>query len=92
VDTCNLTFWYTDGEDVAGPENSPLVVHHVLNDYVEAGNRLRSCIDVPWAELQNVGGDMGRTENWRAVVDACHRACIGNPKKLPNVTTAMGCG
>ena len=92
VDTCNLTFWYTDGEDVTDPEDSPLVVRHVLNNYVEANGRLRSCIDVPWAELERIGGEMGRTENWRGRVEGCDRACVGNPKCLPNVTTALSCG
>lgn len=92
VDTCNLTFWYAGAEDGAGWRDSPLVVGHVLNNFVEAHSRLRSCIDIPWAELQKVGGHMGRTEHWRASVEACYRACVGNPERLPNVITAVSCG
>jgi hypothetical protein len=92
VDTCNLTFWYAGEGDTEGGQRPPLIVQHVLNDYVEAHGRLHSCIDIPWAELQRIGGSMGRTEDWRASVEACYRACVGNPKRLPNVTTVVNCG
>ena len=92
LDTCNLVFWYTDGDNATGIGSSPIVVRHVLNDYVEAGRRLRSCIDVSGAELERVGGDMGQTDNWRATINACHRACEGNPTYFPMVTTAVRCG
>ena len=92
VDTGNPVFWYTESENATGSEGSPVVVRHVLNDYVGAGCRLRSCIDLSGAKLESVGGDMGRTDNWQARVDACHRACEGNPTYFPVVTTVVSCG
>ena len=90
VDTINLTFWYKENENMVAEESS-LVVRVPLNNFIKANEPLNDCIDVVWAELENVGGDMGTTENWGGRVDGYHRACLGDPKRMPTVTKAISC-
>ena len=90
VDTITLTFWYKENAETT-PENSPLLIDVPLNNFIPANEPLNECIDVVWAELQNIGGDMGTTENWAGRVEEYHRACLGNPKKMPVVTKATSC-
>lgn len=82
VDTLDLEFWYKDDDEVTGPENSPLIVPVHLNKYLEANDTLRGHVEVVWAELQQVGGRFGTTENWDARVVHYHRARLKTPPAL----------
>lgn len=90
VDTITLTFWYKENENVQ-PEDSPLVIDLPLNNYIPPNEPLNECLDVVWAELQSIGGDMGASENWAGRVEKYYLACLGNPKFLPIVTKATSC-
>ena len=91
ADTFDVEFWYKDSPDVTDPEDSPLVIPVHVNDFVKANDSLRSCIEIAWAELESVGGDMGTTENWDGWVVGHHRARLQDPDPLPTVLKATNC-
>ena len=91
ADTFDVEFWYKDSPDVTDPEDSPLVIPVHINDFVKANDSLRGCIEIAWAELESVGGDMGTTENWDGWVVGHHQARLRNPDPLPTVFKATNC-
>ncbi len=91
VDTFRLQFWFAGGEGITGPRSSPLVVPVFLNDYLTAGDVLRSCVDVTPIELRGVGGSLGSSEDWAARVVSYYRARAANPDPLPEAPVGIRC-
>ena len=91
ADTFDVEFWYKDSPEVDDPEDSPLVLPVHINDFVKANDSLRGCIEIAWAELENIGGDMGTTENWDGRVVHYHRARLQDPEGLIPMYKAAKC-
>jgi len=90
VETFRMQAWYTR-PGVTGPEDSPLVVQHYLNEYLKANDTLRTCIEVVPAELSRVGGDIGTSANWEARIDHYDRSREKNPDPLPTLLKVNSC-
>lgn len=83
VETMTLRLWYTPtGKDI-DPKDSPLQFTHYINDYMQAKQTYKGHLEVVPAELSQVGGKIGSSENWRAEVTKHHRAREADPSKLP---------
>lgn len=63
VETFVLEFWYLSDPDMAF-EDSPVQIEHYVDKYIKAGDVLEDYLDVADAELANVDGQLGTTENW----------------------------
>lgn len=83
VETMNLRLWYTPtGKDIDTKE-SPLVLTHYINDYMQAKQTFKGHLEVVPAELAQVGGKIGASENWRGEITKYHRAREADPNPLP---------
>jgi len=92
VETLWVDFWYKDAEHPT-KEESLLVVTHPIENYVKANETLTGCIELNPAELEDVGGDIGTTENWGARIyrKEGSRARAQNPDPLPPLGDAGAC-
>ena len=91
VEEFNIQFWYKDNPEVQGPEDSPVSFIHPLDKYVKAHDTLADCVELSWAELIPVNGDMGTDENWEAEIIRHGRARLQNPDPLPVLGDAGTC-
>jgi hypothetical protein len=78
-----LEFWYMP-DAATECEDSPLCINVPLDVYIKAGEFYEGCADINDAELREIGGDMGNTDNWGGnIVDySMTRACTENPPEL----------
>ncbi len=83
VESFRIRFWYKGGDEYPDPESSPLKVTHYANAYVKANDTLKECIQVVPAELNQIGGDIGTSEDWDAEITMHGRARLENPDPLP---------
>lgn len=83
VETMRVIFWYVKPGENTTEENTALTVPHYINDFIEAKKTFEGFIEVVPAELSNVGGKIGTTENWRGRVIWHNRARMQNPSPLP---------
>ncbi|MCH7808054.1 MAG: hypothetical protein IIB60_02410 [Planctomycetes bacterium] len=90
VESFNIEFWYKEEPDVE-PEDASLRFVHIFDRYVPANETVKGCIEVVWAELSHVGGDIGATENWGAQIISHGRSRMKNPDPLPLLSDAGGC-
>ncbi len=90
VETFRILVWYKR-PGVTGPDDSPILFEHYVNDYVKANETLRTCAEVVPAELARVGGNMGTTDNWDARIILHGRARVKNPDPLPPLARATSC-
>lgn len=70
--------------------DEPLLTQRI-NDLLEANSTLRGCLEVVPAELRTVGGSIGSSENWDALVIWHGRARVEDPEPLPNVFQPNKC-
>jgi len=93
VEAPRIRFWYSGGDKYPNFEDSPITRTHYLNRYVKANETLRFCIELVPAELAHVGGDIGATGDWSAIV--IHyppgRYRVANPDPLPRVDESTLC-
>jgi hypothetical protein len=66
-------------------ENSPVRLEQHLNLFIEAGKPLEYCMELVPAELAQVGGSIGVSQNWRGRIKWHHRARRTSPSPLPAV-------
>lgn len=90
VESLNVEFWYMPAPDTT-PDESPLRVPKVINDYIKANETYKGCLEVVPAELADLGGDMGMDENWTGRLIDYGRARAENPDRLPPLAEAMTC-
>ncbi len=90
VDSFKVDFWYKKNPDMLF-EDSPLAKSVIINDYLKADETLEGCLEWVPAELREIYGDMGTSENWAAEVSFYHRARLENPETLPTVVKATSC-
>lgn len=70
--------------------DEPLLTQRI-NDLLEANSTLRGCLEVVPAELARVGGSIGTSENWDALVTWHGRARVQDPDPLPKVYMPNKC-
>ena len=90
VDTFRLLAWWVE-EGVEGPDDSPLTVGIYVNNYLKANETLRTCVEVVPAELSQVGGDIGTSENWDVLLEQYGRAREKNPERFPLISDVGQC-
>jgi len=90
VESFKVEFWYKD-EEHPTKEDSPLVIPVPIENYVKANDTLTSCIEVVPAELAEIGGDIGTSENWEATIERHGRYRAQNPDPLPPLADAHTC-
>jgi hypothetical protein len=90
VEAFQIEFWYKIRPDMQ-PADSPLRFVHHLEDYVQANQTLKDCLEVVPAELSQVGDEIGTSENWDARVIWHGRARVENPDPLPRVARIRTC-
>lgn len=81
VEQFEITFYYKPTPDTV-IEDSPLRVPALVDEYLKAGETFEGCIEVVPAELGNIGGEMGMSENWDAEL-TYDRARAEDPDPLP---------
>ncbi len=90
VETFTVDFWYKKTPDMLF-EDSPFAKSVIINDYLKANETLEGCFEWVPAELREIHGDMGTSENWAAEVRFYDRARLENPDKFPTVVKATSC-
>ncbi len=90
VETFKISFYYKPDPGTS-IEESPQVVPTYLDDYVKADETLKGCIEIVPAELASIGGDMGTSKEWDAVITSHGRARMQNPDPLPPLTEVGKC-
>lgn len=83
VETFVIEFWYLSDPDMEF-EDSPVQIELYVDKYIKAGEVLEDCLDVVDAELVDVEGQLGTTENWagRLTGRGHTRARTTNPPEL----------
>ncbi len=67
-----------------GGDGTPaLEFEHYADSYLKANDTLRECVEVVPAELGDIGGEIGTSEDWGAEVTYHGRARLENPDPLP---------
>lgn len=90
VEEFNINFYYKQTPDTDF-DSSDLAIPHVFQNYITAGVTLESCIEVTYAELNYISGDMGTTENWGVEIASHGRYRAKNPDKLPMLPEVSAC-
>lgn len=90
VETFDLEFFYKPTPDTTVDE-SPVVVPVYVDNYLKANETFHGCAFVVSAELKDIGGQMGTTENWGAEIVDYGRYCATNPEKLVPRSSTTGC-
>lgn len=90
VETFRIRFWYKETPEMTLME-SLYDFEHYLDKYVQANETFKDCIEVVPAELANVGGGMGSSENWGAVIQHHGRWRAKNPDPLPPIVSMSRC-
>ena len=91
VETFDIDFYYNATPKQPLGENAVPIFQQYINDYVEAGETKKGCLEVANAELARIGGRMGRSENWKAEIVDHGRARAKNPDPLPSVDRLVKC-
>jgi hypothetical protein len=90
VDTLRIAAW-KKGPGIDGPEDAAYAVRTLVNNYLLANDTYRTCTDLTLAEVQLLGGEIGRTDEWTAIVEDYGRAREQNPDPLPRAITVAKC-
>ncbi len=90
VEVFKIDFFWKETPEMEYDE-SPLVVSHYDDVYVRANETLKHCLEIVPAELTRVGGDIGTTENWGAIITWHGRAREQDPDPLPKLANIVRC-
>lgn len=90
VETFQIRFFHKENPDDTLADSS-FFFDHFVNKFVPARESLHDCIEVVSAELVNVGGDIGETDNWGAEILTYGRARMENPDPLPLLSNVVDC-
>jgi len=82
VESLYVDFWYKPTPDTEKAD-SRLQMSYPFDDYIEANETKRLCLEVVNVELERVGGEMGTDENWGVELTRYGRARATNPAVLP---------
>lgn len=78
VESPEITFWYTDGT-IEDPDDSPFERNEYFERVLKANDTLTLCIELVHPELDKVGGDIGASDNWQAIVSGFRDYRAENP-------------
>ncbi len=90
VEYVTVKFFYKETPE-STIDDSPLILTERINDYVLANQTLVGCRELVPAELHDIGGQMGATENWGAEIVRYYRARLENPEVLHHIVKAYSC-
>lgn len=85
VEDFTAVIWHKGDGDVAGPEDAALQVTHPINKFLKANETLVDCLELVKPELDKVGGHIGQTGDWEAIVERYGRARTENPVEFPSL-------
>ena len=83
VEDFTVVIWHKGDGDVTEPEDAALQVNHPINKFLKANETLVDCLELVKPELDKVGGDIGLTGDWEAIVERYGRARAENPVEFP---------
>ncbi|MCH7885374.1 MAG: hypothetical protein IIC01_09000 [Planctomycetes bacterium] len=83
VEDFTVVIWHKGDGDVTEPEDAALQVNHPINKFLKANETLVDCLELVKPELDKVGGDIGQTGDWEAIVERYGRARAENPVEFP---------
>lgn len=85
VEDFTVVIWYKGDGDVTEPQDSALQVSHPINKFLKANETLVDCLELVQPELDKVGGHIGQTGDWEAIVERYGRARAENPVEFPSL-------
>jgi hypothetical protein len=91
VETFDLRIWYQETDAAPGPDDSPLVLSHRINNYLRTNETLSDCLEVVPAELRRIHNQIGTDANWAGEVASYGRARTENPATFPQVSAMPRC-
>ncbi len=72
-------------------EDSGLIITERINDFIPANQTLTGCREIVPAELYDIGGQMGTTQNWGAEVVSYYRARLEDPEVIHHILKVTSC-
>ena len=85
VEDFTVVIWHKGDGDVTEPEDAALQVNHPINKFLKANETLVDCLELVQPELDKVGGHIGQTGDWEAIVERYGRARAENPVEFPSL-------